>query len=60
MMFLSQRPEPQIKPLSEEIKKKRKSLTSNDVRLQHTAGGYDHANNDRRNWTEIYSQIKLT
>ena len=58
IMFLNQRPEPKVLVEGVTESKKRKELGDNqNLRLMHTAGGYDHAQQNRRNWIEIHSQL---
>lgn len=50
------------RPLPKEVPSKNKPqpLKGNEqIRRINQAGGYDHGNYDRRNWTEIRSQLIL-
>ena len=53
--YFSQRPEPL--PIVDSNKRK-KCRTSEDVRLMHRVGGYDHADYQNRNWFEIRNQLQ--
>jgi hypothetical protein len=54
--FFALRPEP--KPLT--VPNVSQPLSrGRELRELHKAGGYDHANYERRNWTEIFTQMGL-
>ena len=55
LLFLSQRPEP--KPMSIKSSKNNKTLPSSMRRRIDQAGGYDFDNYNKRNWSEIMSQL---
>jgi hypothetical protein len=52
--FFALRPEP--KPLTV-INTSHPLSRGRELRELHKAGGYDHANYERRNWSEIYDQL---
>lgn len=54
LMFLGKREEPQIKSSKSATRKVR---NNDDLRAMHQAGGYNHSEYERRNWSEIYMQI---
>jgi DNA polymerase III alpha subunit (gram-positive type) len=57
--FLNQRPEPKPKESSNNTAPRNKSANTNEMKRKiDAAGGFDYSHYDRRNWTEIKSQLR--
>lgn len=56
--FLNQRPEPKPKESSNNSLRNRGTNSNETKRKVDAAGGFDFSHYDRRNWTEIKSQLR--